>query len=218
MTTLSWNPSSPEASDAAKAAISDWPPGIATLVLSTGYKLYAADRSGIRWRHEMLTRPAEMVLFDGVAVSNNRQFVAYVDHAREIVVRSIRDDTEVGRVPNQVEGETHLRCVSADGNLAVLASVPPDLPQGTTGDRLPWRVTVVDLRSGQVTVEQPLEDLVKERIADYPEAQFTLYLLDWLSQDRLAVTYVGWRGFEAYAHDLQVDLGRYHVEAIIPEK
>ena len=153
----------------------------------------------------MLTRAAEIVLFDGVAVSNNQQFVAYVDHAREIVVRSISDGTEVGRVPYQAEGETQLRCVSGDGNHAVLASVPPDLLQGTTGDRLPWRVTVVDVRSGRATIEQPLEDLVKQRTADDPRAQFTLYSLDWLSQDRLAVGYVGWWGYEAYAYSLTAD-------------
>ncbi len=107
------------------------------LVLSTGYELYVVDRTGIRWTQEMQARPdasanstigdQEMTLFDGVAVSNNQQFVAYVDHAAEIVVRSIRDGTEVSRIPYDAEGETQLRCLSSDGNFVALASVPPDL-------------------------------------------------------------------------------------------
>ncbi len=185
------------------------------LVLSTGYELYVVDQTGIQWSQEMQTRPEasttstigsrESVPFDGVAVSNNQQFIAYVDHATEIVVRSIREGTEVNRASYHAEGETQLRCLSSDGNLAVLASVPPDLPKGTTGDRLPWRVTVLDMRSGQATIEQPLEDLVKERTADDPKAQFTLYSIDFLPEQRLVVGYVGWWGYEAYTYDLGTD-------------
>ena len=179
------------------------------VVLSTGYELYVVDHAGVRWSQEMQTRPenttpASTPPFDGVAVSNNQEFVAYVDHAKEIVVRSIPDGTEVSRVPYQAEGETQLRCLSSDGNLAVLASNPPDLPEGTTGDRLPWRVTVVDMRNGEATIEQPLEDLVKERTADDPETQFTLYSLDWLSEEELVVGYVGWQQ-GTYAYDIHRD-------------
>jgi len=180
------------------------------LVLSTGYALYGVDHSGITWSQEMQTRPGasadptiesqEMVLFDGVAVSSNQQFVAYVDHGAEIVVRSIRDGAEVGRVSYHAEGGTQLRCLSSDGDFVALASVPPDLPEGTTGDRLPWRVTIVDMRSGQATTEQPLEDLVKERTADDPEIQFTLYSLDWLPGTKLLVHYAGWKS-ETYRYD-----------------
>ncbi len=215
MTTSPWAVSNPEASEAARLAVSDWPSGIAMLVLSTGYELYAVDHTGIRWSQEMQTRPdanatstvhsREIMPFDGVAVSNSQEFIAYVDHATEIVVRSIFDGTIVSRAPYQAEGETQLRGLSSDGNLAVLASVPPDLQKGTTGDRLPWRVTVLDMRSGQATIERPLEDLVKERTADDPKAQFTLYSLDWLPEDRLVVGYVGWWGYEVYTYDLGTD-------------
>ena len=172
-------------------------------MLSTGYELYVVDHTGIRWSQEMQTPPdpnAGAWLFDGVAVGNNQQFVAYVDHAAEIVVRSIPDGTEVWRVPYHAEGETQLRCLSSDGNFVVLASVPPDLPKGTVGARLPWRVTVVDMRSGQATIERPLEDLVKERMAGNPELQFTLHLLDWLPEHKLVVNYAGWE-WETCSYD-----------------
>ncbi len=173
------------------------------LVLSTGYELYVVDHTGVRWSQEMQTPPdpsANSLPFDGVAVSNNQQFVAYVDHATDIVVRSVSDGTEVSRVPYHAEGETQLRCLSSDGNFVALASVPPDLPKGTTGDRLPWRVTIVDMRSGQATIERPLEDLVKERTAGDPKTQFTLYSLDWLPGHKLLVNYAGWES-ETYSYD-----------------
>ena len=180
------------------------------VVLSTGYEVYVADQDGIRWSQEMQARPestspASSAPFDGVAVSNNQQFVAYVDHAADIVVRSISDGTEVTRVPYQAQGETYLRSLSSDGNLAVLESTPPDVPQETTGDRMPRRVTIVDMRSGEVTIEQPLEDLVKERTSHDPKAQFTLYSLDWLSNESLVVSYVGWQQ-EAYAYDIHTNV------------
>lgn len=207
MTTSPWavlSPS-PEASEMAEAAISAWPAGVEMLVLSTGYELYIVDQAGVRWSQEMQTRPesatsASPTPFDGLAVSNNQQFVAYVDHANEIVVHSVGDGAEVSRVPYQAEGETQLRCLSPDGNLVALASVPPDLPKRTVGARLPWRVTVVDMRTGEATVEQPLEDLVKERTTADPQAAFTLYSLDWLPDGRLLVQYSG-SGQSIYAYD-----------------
>lgn len=209
-----WSWPSPEASEAARSAISAWPSGIATLVLSTGYELYVVDHTGTRWTQEMQARPdtsvdpaigsQEIVPFDGIVVSNNQEFIAYVDHAREIVVRSLRDGTEISRVPYQAEGETRLRCLSSDGNLAAIASTPPDLPKGTTGDRLPRRVTVLDMRSGETTIEQPLEDLGRERTADDPKTQFTLYSLDWLTEASLIVAYVGW-SHETYVYDVHTD-------------
>ena len=180
------------------------------VVLTTGYELYVVDHGGIRWTQEMQARPnsgntysdasQEMTSFDGVAVSHGQQFVAYVDHATDIVVRSIRDGAEVSRVPYHAQGETQLRCLSSDGNFVALASVPPDLPKGTTGDRLPWRVTIVDMRSGRATIERPLEDLVKDRTAHDPKLQFSLYSLDWLPGHRLLVNYAGWQS-ETYSYD-----------------
>jgi hypothetical protein len=181
------------------------------VVLTTGYELYVVDHAGLRWSQEMQARPEastestsggqRMPFFDGAAVSNNQEFVAYVDHAREIVIRSIADGTEIGRVPYQAEGETQLRCVSSDGDFVALASVPLDLPKGTTGDRLPWRVTIVDMRTGQATIERPLEDLVKERTAGGSKMQFALYLLDWLPGHKLLANYAGWE-WETYSYDL----------------
>ncbi len=213
MTTSPWAYSwpSPEASEAARSAISDWPSGIARVVLSTGYELYVVDHDGIRWGQEMQTRPettATLVspaLLSGVAVSNNQEFVAYVDQARDIVVRSIADGAEISRVPYHAEGETQLRSLSSDGNLVALASVPPDLPEGALGTRLPWRVTIMDMRSGEMTIEQPLEDLAKERTADDPETQFRLYSLDWLPGERLLAGYSG-SGQTVYVYDIHTDV------------
>ena len=178
--------------------------GIAMVVLSTGYELYAVDRDGVRWGQEILSRTeaATPASLTGVAVSNNREFIAYADHGNQIVVRSLLDGPIISRTPYEAqgEGETQLRCLSSDGYLAALASVPPNLPQGTTGDRLPWRVTVLDLRTGQATVEQPLENLVKQRTASDPKVQFTLYSLDWLPEHKLLVTYIGWQS-GVYAYD-----------------
>ena len=63
---------------------------------------------------------------------------------------------------------------------------------------------MLDMRSGQATIEQPLEDLVKERTADDPRTQFTLYSLDWLSEEKLAVGYVGWSQ-GTYVYELDTD-------------
>jgi len=208
MTTSPWAVSwpSPEAAEAAKSAVSDWPPGIAMVVLTTGYELYVVDHAGLRWGQEMQTRPvntspATSTPFDGVAVSNNQEFVAYVDHAKEVVVRSIRDGAEVGRLPYLAERETYLRCVSSSGNLVVLVSSSPDAPKGTTGARMPRRVTILDMRSGEATIRPPLEDLVKERTAGDPKTQFTLYSVEWLSEERLLVQYSG-VGEITYSYDI----------------
>lgn len=211
MTTSPWAVSWPSegASKAAEAAIAAWPPGIEAVLLSTGYELYVVSHDGIRWSQEMQARPEgraqeSPLLLEGVAVSNNQQYVAYVEYAADIVVRSITDGVEVGRVAYQAEGYTQLRGLSLDGNLVVLDSRPPDVPKGTTGDRMPWRVTLVNMRSGEVAIEQPLEDLVKERTAADPKTRFTLYSLDWLSEERLLVDYSG-QGQTMYVYDIQSD-------------
>lgn len=211
LTTSPWADSWPSvgASEAAKSAISAWPAGIEFLVLSTGYEVYVVDHDGIRWSQEMQARPEDTSLapstpFDGVAVSKNQQFLAYVDHAKEVVVRSISDGAEVGRVPYRAESETQLRCLSSDGNLVALASVSPDLPKGTVGSRLPWKVIILNLHTGETSIEQPLEDLVKERTATNSKAAFTLYSLHWLSEGRLLVQYSG-SGQTAYVYDIQTD-------------
>jgi hypothetical protein len=179
----------------------EWPPGIAMVVLSNGFELWAVDHDGVRWSQEMQTRSESEspVPFDGMTVSNNQKLIAHVEHRKEIVVRSLLDGAIIGRTPYKAEGETQLRCLSSDGYFAAMVSMQPP-SQGTPVNQAYWRVTVVDLRTGQATVQQPLEDLAKQRMAAGPDVQFLLYSLAWLPEHRLIVSYAGWPS-ETYSYD-----------------
>jgi hypothetical protein len=181
----------PGTTEPAAPPATTWPPGIATVIMSNGFKVWALGRDGVRWSQEMETRKESESPepFSGMAVSNNQKFIAYIEHRKYVVARSISDGAIVGRVPYQAEGETYLQCVSSDGALVALNSIPPDVPKSTTSDRLPMRVTIVDIHTGQATVQQPLQDLAKQRIAANSEASFLLHSLAWLPEHKLLVNY-----------------------------
>ena len=175
----------PGIAEPAAPPIKAWPPGIATLIMGNGFKMSAVDRDGVRWSQEMQTRKESEspTPLSGMAVSNNQKFVAYVEHRKYVAVRSIRDGKLVGRVPYQAQGETYLDCVSSDGYLVALDSSPLDLPAGTTPDQVPHRVTVIDMRTGQATVQKP-----------------DISPFAWLPGHRLLVKYDG-QWSDAYTYD-----------------
>ena len=154
---------------------SRWPPGVESVVLSSETGLYVVDARGVRWarENEATEQPSTTVTMrgrpivsglDGMAVSGNHQFLAYVEDGMEIVVRSIADGSIVQRAAVQSNGHTSLKSISPDGILAALVTVDPQEEAAKPGDEVPWTVTVVDLSSGAATIEDTLADFVRGRM------------------------------------------------------
>ncbi len=188
---------------------SRWPPGVETVVLSAETGLYVGDAQGVRWaqRNKAADQPSTTVTvrgpqivsgLDGMALSSNKEFLAYVEDGKEIVVRFIADGSIIRRATVPTEGHTTLRSVSPDGVLAALVTVDPDLQAENLGDKVPWTVTVVDLSSGTSTVEDTLAVLVRERIERGESCG--LVCLSWLPEYKLLVGVSG-DPYETYLYD-----------------
>ena len=188
---------------------SRWPPGIEAVVLSAEDGLYVVDARGVRWsqEHEDTDQPSATVTIrgpqiisglDGLAVSSNDAFVAYVEDGREIVIRSIADGSVTQRATVQTDGHTWLRAISSDGVLAALVTVDPQLEAEDPADEVPWSVTVVDLTTGTATEENTLDDLVRQRIEGGGRCGLTA--LSWLPEYKLIVGMSG-DPYETYLYD-----------------
>ena len=192
---------------------SRWPPGIEAVVLSGEDGLYVVDASGVRWSQEAedadqplttdtVRGPQIVSGLDGLGVSSNDEFIAYVEDDKEIVVRSIADGTVTQRATVQTEGHTWLRAISSDGVLAALVTVDPQAEGEDAADEVPWSVTVVDLSSGTATVEKTLNDFVRQRIEDGGRCGLTT--LKWLPEYKLLVGLSG-DPYETYLYEPVAD-------------
>ncbi len=197
-----------------------WPPGIAMILVSNGYTIYAIDRDGVRWSQEVQTKKESnnSVPFSGVATSTDGRFIAYVEHRKEIVLRSFRDGSVINRIPYKPDGETYLSSISLDGGLAALTSIPPGAASGAAGDGPPWQLTIVDLRTGQATVKHPVQDLSAQHPAG-ADAQFAVIPLEWLPGGRLLIN--GGPTHETFSYDpatgdMQPIPGMQFVRAVSP--
>ena len=188
---------------------SRWPPGVDTVILSIETGIYVVDAQGVRWsqQNEAADQPSTTVTLrgpqivsglDGIAVSSNKEFLAYVEGGKEIVVRSIADGGTVQRAAVTSNGHTTLRSISPDGILAALVSVDPELQAEKLGDGVPWTVTVVDLSSGTAVVEDTLADFVRRRIEG--DESCGLVSLTWLPECKLLVGMSG-DPYETYLYD-----------------
>ena len=178
------------------------------MILSAETGLYVVDAQGVRWaqKHDVADRPSTTVTIsgpqivsglDGLAVSSNNQFLAYVEDGKEIVVHSVADGSVVQRAAVQSSGHTTLRAISPDGILAALVTVDPEL-EAEKPDEVPWTVTVVDLSSGTATVEDTLADFVRRRIE--AGGHCGLVSLGWLPEYKLLVGVSG-DPLETYLYD-----------------
>lgn len=175
---------------------SRWPPGIEAVVLSSEDGLYVVDARGVRWSHQnededqpsttVTVRGPQIVSgLDGLAVSSNDAFIAYVEDGKAIVVRSILDGSVAQRAVVPTEGHTTLRSISPDGILAALVTVDPHLEAEDPADEVPWSVMVVDLTTGTATAENTLDDFVRQRIEGGGRCGLTA--LSWLPEYKLIV-------------------------------
>jgi len=188
---------------------SRWPPGVESVVLSAETGLYVVDAQGVRWSQQKEAAEQSLTTatvhgrpivsgLDGLAVSGNHQFVAYVEDGKEIVVCSLADGSIVQRAAVQSGGHTTLRAISPDGILAALVTVDPELEAEKLGDGVPWAVTVVDLSSGTATVEDTLADFVHRRME--AGGRCGLVTLSWLPEYKLLVGVSG-DPYETYFYD-----------------
>ena len=178
-------------------------------MLSAETGLYVVDAQGVRWSQQKEAAEQSLTTatvhgrpivsgLDGLAVSGNHQFVAYVEDGKEIVVCSLADGSIVQRAAVQSGGHTTLRAISPDGILAALVTVDPELEAEKLGDGVPWAVTVVDLSSGTATVEDTLADFVHRRME--AGGRCGLVTLSWLPEYKLLVGVSG-DPYETYFYD-----------------
>jgi len=179
------------------------------VVLSGEDGLYTVDASGVRWSQEdedadqpsttdTVRGPQIVSGLDGLAVSSNDEFIAYVEDGQEIVVRSITDGSVTQRAAVQTEGHTWLRAISSDGILVAMVTVDPQVEAEDPADEVPWSVTVVDLTTGTATVENTLDDFVRLRIEE--GGRCGLIALSWLPEYKLIVGMSG-DPYETYFYD-----------------
>lgn len=189
---------------------SRWPVGVEAVLLSAQTGLYCVDAQGVRWAQETpvpqvsttVTQRGPRVVsgLDGLAVSRNKEFVAYVEEGGEIVVRRMGDGHEAYRALVEGKGHTTLRAISDDGAMAALVSVDPELEAERPGDQVPWTVIVVDLSAGTATMEDELADVVRRRITESASGRCGLVTLAWLPEHKLLVGMSG-DTYETYLYD-----------------
>jgi hypothetical protein len=189
------------------------------VVISAETGLYIVDAESVRWAKEKPVpqtvtkvtswRKPVVLGLDGLAVSTNSQFLAYVENGEivgdgEIVVRAIADGSVFQRTAVQSKGHTTLRAISPDGIVAALVTVDPQMEAEKPGDEVPWTVTVVDLTSGTATLEDTLANFVRQRIEDPARGRCGLTTLSWLPKHKLLIGMSG-DPYETYLYDPTVD-------------
>ena len=213
MTTSPWAVSwpSPEASEAAESAISAWPPGIEVLVLSTGYELYVVGHDGIRWSQEMQPRPESTTSRHRPrrstvwpSAQTNSSSPTSIMRRRSWFARSV---TVPRSVASRIRLKVRPNCGACPRTVTWL-SLSQRLRRYRRGrpatacreGSRSWTCEAGRRRSSSRSRTSsrsgPLSD---------PKAQFTLYSLDWLSNESLVVSYVGWQQ-EAYAYDIHTNV------------
>ncbi len=145
--------------------VRNWPADLAGVVADQRGQLVLADARGVVCREvdpprTVMGRDEQSATFS-FALSNNKQYIAYLAARDRLVVRHTTTGEQVGTVAVEPMSEMAVIAVSDDASCAVLVSSAADRGQWHTS-MLPQTVTLCNLRDGNTLKSAVLSEYASE--------------------------------------------------------